>query len=195
MERLICRFVVFGLIASVAACGRIEGNDTGSKTPETHPANELEVANDRARNEGGREDEDDCPDRVRFSGVSRQIEAQLNIARRAVCKYRRLEAALAAGYVNTGLPCIPGQGYHYIKNSLVGTTDIRHPSVLMYTADGHLNSPEWVAPTADFPTPPSIFGQTMHADDDLALWIQHVWVWKLNPNGVFDDVNPNVTCP
>ena len=195
MERTICRFVVFGLLAAVAACGGIEGNDSGSRTRETHTPNTLEAASDRARNEGEREDEDDCPDSVHFRGVSHHVEAQLNIARRAVCKYRRLEAALADGYVNTGLPCIPGQGYHYIKSSLVGTTDIRHPSVLMYTADGHLNSPEWVAPLDGFPTPPSIFGQTMHADDDLALWIQHVWVWKLNPNGVFEDVNPRVTCP
>jgi hypothetical protein len=97
--------------------------------------------------------------------------------------------------VNTGLPCIPGQGYHYIKNSLVGTTDIRHPSVLMYTKDGHLNSPEWVAPVSDFPTPPSIFGQVMHSEDELGLWIQHVWVFKRNPDGVFEDVNPKVTCP
>jgi len=77
----------------------------------------------------------------------------------------------------------------------LGTTDIREPSVLMYDKDGNLNSPEWVAPLDGFPAPPTIFGLTMHADDDLGLWIQHVWVWKLNPNGVFEDVNPNVTCP
>lgn len=94
-------------------------------------------------------------DRVDFAGVSNQVDAQLNIARRAVCKYRRIEAALADGYVNTGLACVRGQGFHYIKPSLVGTTDIRHPSVLMYTADGDLNSPEWVAPESDFPFPPS----------------------------------------
>jgi hypothetical protein len=35
----------------------------------------------------------------------------------------------------------------------------------------------------------------MHSEDELGLWILHVWVWRLNPNGVFDDVNPNVTCP
>ena len=77
----------------------------------------------------------------------------------------------------------------------MGTTDIRHHSVLMYTADGHLNSPEWIAPVSQFPAPPSIFGQTMHSEDELGLWILHVWVWKLNPTGVFNDVNPEVTCP
>src|SRR5262249_14559432 len=116
LERMIRRFTVFGLLAAVAACGGIEGNEAGSRTRETQTPNALDAASDRARGEGGREDRDDCPDRVHFSGVSRQVDAQLNIARRAVCRYRHLAAALADGYVNTGLPCIPGQGYHYIKN-------------------------------------------------------------------------------
>ncbi len=182
------RMVVFSLVASVAACG----GTVGGSPIDGRSAADLEAA-DRAQANG--RGSDDCLDRVDFDGVSNKIDAELNIARHAVCRYRDLAAALADGYVNTGLPCIPGQGYHYIKNELVGTTDIRHPSVLMYTADGHLNSPEWVAPESAFPTPPTIFGQTMHSEDELGLWILHVWVWKLNPNGVFDDVNPEVTCP
>ena len=136
----------------------------------------------------------DC-DHADFDGVPEQIEDQLKIARKSVCRFRRIEAALAAGYHDSGLACVPGQGYHFIKDSLVGTFDIRHPPVLMYTKDGDLNSPEWIAPVSDFPQPPSIFGQTLHAEDELGLWILHVWVWKLNANGVFDDINPNVTCP
>ena len=191
MHTIMSRSVMFGLIATVAACG---GTVNGNPAESTSNVSELNL---RSGGEARADERDkhDCPDRADFDDVSNRIEAQLNIARRAVCKYRRLEAALADGYTNTGLPCVPGQGYHYIKNSLVGTTDIRHPSVLMYTADGRLNGPEWVAPTADFPTPPSIFGQTMHLEDELGLWILHVWVWKLNSNGVFDDVNPKVTCP
>jgi hypothetical protein len=128
-------------------------------------------------------------------GQSPEIESQLDVARKSICRYRRIEAALAAGYHDSGLACEPGQGYHFIKDDLVGTTDIRHPSVLMYTKDGDLNSPEWIAPKAAFPEPPSIFGQVMHSEDELGLWIVHVWVWKQNSNGVFDDHNPNVTCP
>ncbi|HZJ52557.1 MAG TPA: hypothetical protein VFD38_00335 [Myxococcaceae bacterium] len=128
-------------------------------------------------------------------GQTGEIEEQLEIAHKSICRYRRIEAALAAGYHDSGLPCEPGQGYHFIKDELVGTTDIRHPSVLMYTKDGDLNSPEWIAPQDAFPEPPSIFGRTMHSEDELGLWILHVWVWKQNSNGVFDDHNPNVTCP
>ena len=184
--------VLFAIAPLASACGQAPGED---------PATASATAALDGRS-GGHEsatvepvEGDDCPGRAQFDGVSPDVAAHLNVARHAVCKYRELEAALRDGYVDTGLPCIPGQGYHYIKASLVGTTDIRHPSVLMYTADGHLNGPEWVAPMSQFPQPPTLFGQTLHAEDELGLWILHVWVWKLNVNGVFNDVNPSVTCP
>jgi len=177
------RSVLCGVFVSMGACGGADLGNTGG------PASPGLVRQTDGRGPS------DCPDRADFDTVSEKIEAQLNNARKAVCRYRRIEAALADGYVNTGLACVPGQGFHYIKNSLVGTTDIRHPPVLMYTAGGDLTSPEWVAPIASFPTPPRVFGESEHADDDLGLWILHVWVWNLNPNGVFEDVNPNVACP
>ena len=193
--------LVSGVLALLAACG-------GQAAPPAAPGSSRDALQASADDPHGKDDDgngrgrgdhdrkhDDCMPPADFDEVSQKIEAQLNIARRAVCKFRRVEAALDAGFVDTGLPCIPGQGYHFIRNELVGTTDIREPSVLMYDKDGNLNSPEWVAPLAGFPTPPSIFGEKMHADDDLGLWIQHVWVWKLNPAGVFEDVNPDVTCP
>jgi hypothetical protein len=186
--------VVSAVLAFVPACGGSPGAaGPGASTGTSEVA--LRTEHDDPHGGGPWGKHDGCKGPADFDEVSPKIEAELNIARRTVCKFRRIEAALDAGFVNTGLPCIPGQGYHYIRNSLVGTTDIREPSVLMYDRDGNLNSPEWVAPLAGFPTPPVIFGLAMHADDDLGLWIQHVWVWKLNPNGVFNDVNPNVTCP
>jgi hypothetical protein len=186
MKSFSTTLAVSAVLALLAACGDAPGAAPPGSDDTSSGA--LQGASDDKK-------PDDCMPRADFEEVPRHIAAHLNITRRAVCRFRRVEAALAEGFVNTGLPCIPGQGYHYIKNSLVGTTDIREPSVLMYDKDGNLNSPEWVAPLDGFPTPPTIFGQVMHADDDLGLWIQHVWVWKLNPNGVFEDVNPNVTCP
>ena len=179
MKSVSTTLAVSAVLAMLAACGGGPG-----AAPPGADATALQAVS-----------HDDCMPPADFDEVPRHIAAKLNIARRAVCKFRRVEAARAEGFVDTGLPCIPGQGYHFIKNSLVGTTDIREPSVLMYDKDGNLNSPEWVAPLDGFPTPPTIFGQVMHADDDLGLWIQHVWIWKLNPAGVFEDVNPNVTCP
>jgi hypothetical protein len=205
MKPVATSLVVSAVLAFIPACGGSPGAaPPGASTGTSRDALRAEhddphgggpwEHDDQDRDDHDRK-HDGCMGPADFDEVSPKIEAELNIARRAVCKFRRIEAALDAGFVNTGLPCIPGQGFHYIKNSLVGTTDIREPSVLMYDADGNLNSPEWVAPLAGFPTPPVIFGLPMHADDDLGLWIQHVWVWKLNPDGVFNDINPNVTCP
>jgi hypothetical protein len=28
-----------------------------------------------------------------------------------------------------------------------------------------------------------------------AFWELHAWVWRHNPNGLFDDWNPRVSCP
>ena len=182
-----------GLVALAAACGgQVEpASRTGFGDTSGEGYAALKASGGESRDEDGR---GPCSRRVEFEEQSERVESELNIARRTVCRnYLHLADALADGYVNTGLACVPGQGYHYIKNSLVGTTDFRHPSVLMYTADGLLNGPEWVAPQS-IPAP-RIFGQQLHADDDLGLWILHVWVWKLNANGVFDDVNPAVTCP
>ena len=195
MKSVSTSLVVSAVLALLPACGGAPGATKPAPMDATSTTALQGASDDHAGGDDHGRKHDDCLGRANFDGVSEHIEAQLNIARRAVCKFQRVEAALADGFVNTGLPCIPGQGYHYIKNSLVGTTDIREPSVLMYDKDGNLNSPEWVAPLEGFPTPPSLFGTAMHADDDLGLWIQHVWVWKLNPNGVFEDINPNVACP
>src|SRR5262249_27516350 len=163
MEKMMFRLVVLGCMASVAAYG----------TPDGKLAEDESTVSDVNNNEG---EEDDCLGRADFDGVSPHIEAQLNIARRAVCRYRRLEAALADGYQHPGRARARGQGSHYKKTAGGGTPATPPPPVLMYTADGDLNSPEWVAPVIDFPTPPLIFGQREHLEDELGLWILHVWV-------------------
>ena len=181
MKRMPSFHAISAMLALVTACG------AGQEAPAASASAALS-------GDSRKHPHQDCSE-ADFDGVPEKIEDQLEIARRSVCRFRRIEAALAAGYHDSGLPCVPGQGYHFINDSFVGKTDIRHPSVLMYTKDGDLNSPEWIAPVSGFPEPPTIFGQKEHAEDELGLWILHVWVWKLNPNGVFNDINPNVTCP
>lgn len=41
---------------------------------------------------------------------------------------------------------------------------------------------------------PVLFGREMTRDDDHQEWLLHVWLWKHNPNGMFEDWNPNVSC-
>ena len=42
--------------------------------------------------------------------------------------------------------------------------------------------------------PPVLFGQHFHLNPVAGIWALHVWLWKHNPSGMFDDWNPNVTC-
>jgi hypothetical protein len=44
--------------------------------------------------------------------------------------------------------------------------------------------------------PPSLFGYEFHPHSFLPVHILHVWVWKDNPSGMFEDFNPKVgACP
>jgi hypothetical protein len=49
--------------------------------------------------------------------------------------------------------------------------------------------------------PPSLFGQTLHlvgSPNRYGLppfYELHLWAWKHNPSGMFNDWNPTVTCP
>jgi hypothetical protein len=39
-----------------------------------------------------------------------------------------------------------------------------------------------------------LFGHAFKQNDAFQLWGLHVWLWKDNPNGIFADWNPVVTC-
>lgn len=51
------------------------------------------------------------------------------------------------------------------------------------------------------PQPPQLFGHPFHLTRDgnryglPAFYQLHVWLWKRNPNGLFNDRNPTVRCP
>jgi hypothetical protein len=94
--------------------------------------------------------------------------------------------------------------------------DLLHPERLLYEerADGkmHLVGVEYLVlgitwdavhddgdPTTPVP-PPVLFGHqfvhSVHGHPGLPVphYELHVWVWKPNPNGMFAQFNPNVTC-
>ncbi|HEX5439073.1 MAG TPA: hypothetical protein VFW98_18110 [Gemmatimonadaceae bacterium] len=94
--------------------------------------------------------------------------------------------------------------------------DLLHPERLLYEkrADGkmHLVGVEYLVlgvtwdavhddgdPTTPVP-PPMLFGHpfvhSVHGHVGLPVphYELHVWVWKANPNGMFAQFNPNVTC-
>jgi hypothetical protein len=42
--------------------------------------------------------------------------------------------------------------------------------------------------------PPAVLGQELHFSEANAAWILHVWLWRFNPDGIYADWNPRVSC-
>ena len=145
--------------------------------------------------------------------------SDLRKARVATADYRHLAAAEADGYAlltdAQGVACIdnPGvgaMGVHYVKEGLVGdaAVDPSTPEALVYEPGRRgrmrLVALEYVVFQeqwdAEHDFPPELFGREfmlIPAPNRYGLpafYELHVWLWKHNPRGLFDDWNPRVSC-
>jgi hypothetical protein len=144
--------------------------------------------------------------------VQAQTQDALAELRAATAQFHRPEAAQAAGYdLVPGLdhcfdnPGVGGMGYHYINVGILDTTvELSRPEAMVYTPgpDGilQLGAVEYVVPAAAWDAEghtqlPMLFGRYFHLNEALGVYILHVWVWKNNPSDMFEDWNPNVSCP
>ncbi len=126
---------------------------------------------------------------------SADVQRDLARARRATARYHDLDAALADGFVNTGLPCIEGQGFHYVNPGRIGTLDVDSPQVLVYAPGNRLVGLEWIMPASLVGgVPPTLFGETFHGSAAGGLFFLHVWAWQANPDGMFADSHPLIHC-
>ena len=141
--------------------------------------------------------------------ATRQNElAQL---RNATVQFHRTSAAHAAGYdLILGLDyCfqnygVGGMGYHYINTKLLDTAvELLHPEAIVYAPDANgsiqLGAIEYMVPAAawdaEHTEPPQVLGQRFHLHEKLGMYVLHAWIWKNNPSGMFEDWNPDVSCP
>lgn len=137
----------------------------------------------------------------------------IETVRDATARFKNVNAAESAGY---GLfhGCVSGpqegaMGIHYVNGDLVGDgeVDALQPEALIYETRGgrlQLVGVEYVviaeAWDANHEEPPSLMGQVFHyagAPNRYkipAFYELHVWAWKQNPNGMFTDWNPRVSC-
>lgn len=128
--------------------------------------------------------------------------------RAATRGFQSLDAAVAAGYAATVRECLVHEhhgamGYHHVNRAYVDArAEVERPEILLYErgADGRarLNGVEYIVPYAAWPrdsVPPVLMGQTLRREDNLRIWYLHVWAWNENPDGVFADYHPRVTCP
>ena len=43
-------------------------------------------------------------------------------------------------------------------------------------------------------TPPQFLGATFQSEDEFGVFALHAWVWRSNPEGLFAETNPRVSC-
>jgi len=129
--------------------------------------------------------------------------------------------ALAAGYADDGYgridaatfgedPALGGMGSHLINEALHAdaSTDALRPDLLVYEPAHGSGKPklvavefevfkdDWYAHAGAGAAPPSLLGRPFESIDldDLHVFALHVWLWRENPNGLFADFNPKVSC-
>jgi hypothetical protein len=134
--------------------------------------------------------------------------------RQATVPYQDATAAEAAGYAPM-LGCVSGpqsgaMGEHYMNGALIGdgVLDASQPEALLYApqADGtvQLAGVEYLvladAWDASHDGPPILDGQLFNYVGapnryrNPAFYELHVWAGQDNPNGMFADFNPTVSC-
>ncbi|TDC73249.1 hypothetical protein [Streptomyces hainanensis] len=169
------------LPASVALAG--DGHDTHD-APHVTPAAESEPGQQGGGTETGE-----------GSLTEADVEAQLERVRRATDRYQNVRLAEADGYT-LGESCITGLGYHFVREVAESQEElaITEPNSVVYVPqeDGSL---KLAAVGYVSKRPASLFGEEFTPPQTLPYYTLHAWVWEENPNGTFEHINPNITCP
>lgn len=137
-------------------------------------------------------------------------DAEMNRAlatlRRVTARYHDIDAAFADGFVLLH-PCEerPDEGpvgavYVHFDRLLDGVIDPASPDALIYEpgSDGRdrLVGVEFALPYAlwNAPQPPEFLGHAFQPENEFGVWALHAWTWRHNPEGMFAESNPNVSC-
>ena len=117
------------------------------------------------------------------------------------CTDERTEGIAASG--------ARGMGYHTLNPALIdGETRLLDPELLVYGRDRprgplKLAAFDYFIPGTFYPgptsagypgTPPILqgLGTPLMWNDAHSGWIAHVWLWRKNPDGIFDNFNPEI---
>lgn len=144
-----------------------------------------------------------------------QASALVKVVREATERFQDVAVAEAEGYT-LQFGCVSGpdvgaMGLHYVNGPLVmdGELDPTHPEIVIYEAlpNGRLK-----LTGADFlvlkdgwhakhgAATPELMGQLLHLFESPNrfglpdFYTLHVWAWKENPNGMFVNWHPKVSC-
>ena len=124
---------------------------------------------------------------------------------RVTGRYHNVNTAIADEFVLLH-PCEnrPGEGpvgtvYIHMGRLMDGRIDPELPDALIYEPhrDGlKLVGVEFAIPKALWTeqTAPQFLGATFQSEDEFGVYALHAWVWRDNPEGLFAEANPRVSC-
>ena len=150
------------------------------------------------------------------------VNDQLAAARAATSRFHTLAVATqhqygilkdAAGIACIDKPGVGAVGVHFVNGNLVaaanaGNINPRAPQALVYEPETNgqmrLVAVEYVVFQQQWDTthnaPPKLFNQEFMLTPDgnrfglPAFYSLHAWIWKVNPDGMFNMWNPRVNC-
>jgi hypothetical protein len=135
-----------------------------------------------------------------------EMNRALATLRRVTAKYHDIDVALNDGFVLLH-PCEerPDEGpvgtvYVHMGRLLDGVIDPASPDALIYepTRNGRerLVGVEFALPYVlwNGNEPPEFLGHSFQPEDEFGVYALHAWVWRHNPEGMFAESNPLVSC-
>lgn len=142
-------------------------------------------------------------------GTEPEVAAQIDALTLSVLPFFNYDVAVSAGWDTILGECVEspagGMGFHVhnMDQYANGYLNLLRPEVLLYapTEDGSMqfHGVEYIIPAELWsePEPPSFLGRELHFNPTVppnGIWALHVWVGTPNPNGLFEDWNPEVSC-
>ena len=125
---------------------------------------------------------------------------------RVTARYHNANAAFDDGFVLLH-PCEArgdegpvGTVYINIARLMDGVIDPESPDALIYepASNGRLRlvGVEFAIPTALWTGDalPTFLGATFQSEPEFGVFALHAWVWRNNPEGLFAETNPRVSC-
>ena len=132
-----------------------------------------------------------------------EYEATIATMRRATARYHDLDVAIADGFFQLH-PCesLPGEGpvgilYVHLGRLADGRIDPAEPDALLYepsaTGQPRLVGVEFAVFDVG-QAPPELLGAMFQREAEFGVFALHAWVWRHNPEGMFAETNPRVSC-
>jgi len=125
--------------------------------------------------------------------------------RAATARYHNLKTATDDGFVFLhGCESRPDEGpvgaVYVHPGRLDGVIDPALPEALIYepreNGGASLVGVELAVPYVAWTNaqPPQFLGASFQPEDEFGVWGLHVWLWRQNPEGLFAESNPRVSC-